>query len=460
MASANTVPATNIVSYVYYNGLGQQVGSLDGEGYYTAYQYDVAGNLTQSTRYANRQVGTALAGTPPQVLAAVPATLPAGGYVLSGTLDQVSKSTWTAFGQIDTQTAVDGTVSKYTYNSIGNRLSTVVAAGAGDSRTLQARYDKQGHLTRELSALGSIELAKLAAPTQAQIDTVWNAYGTTYTYDASGRRTQSKDANGNVTLFFYDAANRLTYSVRQVKNPASATTEWVGEVSARQFNTLGQLTTEIRYANRIAATALATLSGGNEAQIKAAGIIVADAANDSRSNYTYLLTGQLSRSTVKLNGTENAITDNYTNAFGERSILQMALDATHTQREAFAYDRRGLLLTDQRDVVWASNTSATGATLRATYDAFGRSISSTDANGVVSTAAYDKLGRQIQSTSASGSLNLVRSSTYDAFGRVLSQTDALGKVTTYGYAIDTATGKTTLTITTPEAIVTKVVSDR
>ncbi|MBI2305748.1 MAG: RHS repeat protein, partial [Rhodocyclales bacterium] len=460
IVGADANPSTNLTCFAWYNGQGQLVGSLDAEGYYTAVQYDLAGNRTRTTRFANRLVGIPSEQTAPQLVTATPGVAPSGGYVLVSSKDQVTQATWTAFNQLDSETAADGTLSKYAYDAAGKRLSTVIAQGAADSRSRQARYDQQGRLVQELAGLGSQALAALGStPTQAQVDAVWAAYGTTHAYDAGGRRIRSTDANGNVTLFFYDAANRLTYSVRRVRNPANAA-EWVGEVSARQFNALGQLAADIRYANRIAATPFAALTGGADSQIKAVGVIVADAGNDSRSDYTYLRTGELATSSVKLNATENTITTLIRDAFGAVSTRYSALDASRTRKAEYVYDRRGLLVQDQRDVVWAGNGSATGATVSTAYDAFGRAISRTDGRGIVRTAAYDKLGRQVSTVTAAGSLDLTQSASFDAFGRALTQTDPLGNVTTTAYAVDTARGTTTLTVTTPEGVVTQTVTDR
>jgi len=459
-AAAGANAADTQVSLAYYNGLGQLIGELDAEGYYTAYGYDPAGNRILTTRYASRLAGTAQAGLAPLVTATVPEPLPAGGYVLTQAQDQTQRASWNAFGQLATETAADGTVTRYDYDRQGQLIRQVVAQGAADSRSQLVRYDLQGRLVQELSALGAQALAALGeAATQAQIDALWQAYGTRYQYDAAGRRTQRIDANGNLTLYFYDRANRLTYTVLRVQDPATPGS-WLGEVSARQFNTLGQLTAEVRYANRLSAAALASLGGGDQAQLLAAGILVADASRDARTDYSYLLTGQLHTAAVTLNATETSLTEYLYNAFGERSVEHTALGAGLTRRTEYDYDRRGLLVQTRSDVAWAGNPGATGLTQASAYDAFGRRVSTTDATGVTHTAAYDRLGRQVQTVTAAGSLGLTRHSSYDAFGRVLTQTDALGAVTHYAYALDTALGRSTLTVTSPEGIVTRQEVDR
>ena len=307
---ANTQAANNLVAYAYYNGLGQLIGELDAEGYYTSHTYDPAGNKTQSTRYANRLVGTPVSGTPPQLLTSAPGTSPQGGYVLiNQSQDQTSRATWTAYNQIDTETAINGTVTRYNYDPMGHGISAIVADGTAEARQTQVRYDLQGRLIQELSAIGCQKLAALGAnPSQPQIDAIWLSHGITHSYDAAGQRTKSVNANGGTTLYFYDNTNRLTHTVTLVRNPSNPNNaaEWLGEVNERQFNALGELTAEIRYANRITAANVATLTGGDNVQLT--GKIVADTHQDSRTDYqsTINVTGGLTQtSTTKVNASQS-----------------------------------------------------------------------------------------------------------------------------------------------------------
>lgn len=460
IASANAAPSKNIDTFAYYNGLGQLVGELDGAGYYTAYQYDRAGNRTTTTRYANSLVGSAVVSIAPSLCLSIPGTLPTGGYILLSAKDQATQISWTAFNQIESQTSENGSLTRYTYDAQGNLSAILQGVGTPDDRTRLYRYDLQGRLTQELSARGAEVLDALGTnPTAEQIEAVWMAYGTTYVYDAGGRRIRSTDSNGNVTLFFYDADNRLTYTVRRVRNPTDGN-QWVGEASGRLYDVLGQLVADIGYSTRIGASAFSTLTGGSDTQIKAAGILVTDSGNDRRTDYTYALDGQLSRSAVRLSGTETAVTELSYNAFGELASRQTGQDATHIRREEFIYDRRGLLTQDNADIAWGSNSGATGKVTSIVYDVFGRAERSIDGNGIVYTTQYDKLGRQISVVTDAGGLALLRATTYDAFDRVLTQSDAQGKITTSAYAVDTASGRTTLTVTSPEGLVTKTVTDR
>lgn len=421
---AQLLPAANAADArtVYlYNAKGQLVAQVDAENYLTEYTYDAAGNLTKTVRYANKAVGTVTSASDPATIR--PATNAA---------DQTTQRTYDTFNRVLTETNVEGTVTAYTYDVMGNRTSTAVATSTTDLRTFNVRYDIQGRVAAELSAEGATKLT--VGMTQAQIDAIWAQYATTYTYDAAGRRTSSTDANGFRTLYFYDADSRLTHSVNAL-----------GEVTEQQYNAQGLLTASIRYATRISLTGLTGANAGgiaNNALLTALDA-VRNAAQDSKVTYTYGANGLVTGTT---DATGNQTTFAY-DAFGAEISRITALGDGRTVTGETAYDRRGLALQTVLD--------RTGLNLMTSvvYDAFGRVIRSVDRNGNVSEVTYDRLGRTISTKDPLGG---VRTSTYDAFDRVLTQTDALGNVTQYAYSDKNRT----VTVTLPGNIVTTTTHNR
>jgi YD repeat-containing protein len=407
--------ATDIHSYTLYNASGQVVGAIDAEGALTETVYDATGNKTQVVRYATRVTYTA------------GATL-ASLRPAANAQDQATSYAYDALNQLVSQTAPDGTVSQFTYDNVGNLISSVKAAGTAEVRTINARFDRQGRLTGELSGNGAALLT--GGQTQAQIDTIWAQYGVFHTYDAAGRRTSSTDALGNKTRFYYNADGRLVYTINAL-----------GEVKESVYNALGDLVQSVQYAKRVAASAF---SGGlADASVTAAVQAIADPLRDTRVSYGYDLRGKLVQTTDALG---NAVSQAL-NAFGEVTSKSQALGGGLTLDQVYSYDRRGLLT----QTVWDPtdlNTSA--ATV---YDAFGRAVQTTDARGNVRTTTYDRLGQVV---STRDPLNALRSTTYDAFGRVLTQTDALGKTTSFVY--DTV--NRSVRMTTPEGIVVTTVQNR
>jgi YD repeat-containing protein len=402
----------------------------------------------------------------------------ADGLLPYGGETQTTNYSYTVRNQLASRLDADGTMNLFVYDALGRMVSSstgwTLSNGrsgslvATDVRGQQQRYDLQGRLTGELSALGVAALEALgASPTQAQIDAVWATYGTHHEYDAAGRRTRTTDANGNQTLYFYDAMGRITYSVRRVRNPANAS-EWVGEVSKREYNALGQLTRERQMATFISATKLATLTGGAQSQITAGGVPT-ETTNDRVLDYTYHLTGEVRSTKTYLDAatSQTQTVTNYYTGFGQLQSRYIQQVAGRSRQDQFGYDRRGLLTWNRQDAQWGDSTSGSGANANAYvisqgFNAFGHLASRIDARGVTERYGYDKLGRQIavrtdpDDATGTPELNRLRQVAFDAFDRVIKQTDALGQITTYSY--DTA--NRTVTVTTPEGIVTKTTRNR
>lgn len=108
----------------------------------------------------------------------------------------------------------------------------------------QYRFDSLGNMVAELSPIG---VAALATTDSA---TVWAQYATTYVYDADGRRGSMTDPNGNRTLYYYDNDGRVAYTVNAL-----------GEVRQTSYNAFGQVAQTTQYANRLATSTLAIMTG-------------------------------------------------------------------------------------------------------------------------------------------------------------------------------------------------------
>ena len=418
------LPTANVAdahTFYLYDARGQQVGEVDAEGYLTERVYDAAGNVLKSTRYTNKAVGTVTANSD---LASI---RPA-----STATDQITARTYDGFNRVLTETNVEGTLTSYTYDAMGNLTLTTTAVGTTDVRKFNVRYDVQGRVTAELSAEGASKLT--TGQTQAQIDAIWAQYATTYTYDAAGRRTSSTDANGFRTLYFYDADSRLTHTVNAL-----------GEVTEQQYNAQGLLTASVRYATRISLTGLTGANAGGVANAALFSAIdaIRNPAKDSRVSYSYTATGLVSGIT---DATGNLTTRAY-DAFGEEVSRTSTLGGGDSVVQETSYDRRGLAT---QSVLDPSGLRLAESTV---YDAFGRAIRSVDRNGNVSEVTYDRLGRIVATKDPLGGTGVT---TYDAFNRALTHTDALGNVVTYAYSDKNRT----VTVTLPGGIVTTTQHNR
>lgn len=417
-ASAGDITTTLIL-----NARGQVAGEIDAEGYLTEKVYDANGNLTQSVRYA-----TALAAS---VLSSITAgTTVADIRPAANPEDRASSYSYDLLNRVTQSTDPAGTVTQFTYDLAGNLTQKISAAGTAQARTLTAKYDLQGRLVGELTGVGSALLT--GGLTQAQVDAVWTQYGLAHAYDAAGRRTSTTDGYGNKTLFFYDVDGHLTHTVNAL-----------GEVSENQYNALGQLSATVSYGTRINLAGLVGANAGGLVNAALSAAVVANAALDSKTTYTYNSFGGLAGSTDALG---NATALGY-NAFGDEIFRARDLGASQTLTQTTTVDRRGL---QTGTVLDAGGINAVTA---AVYDAFGRLTGSTDANGRASTRTFDRLGRTVTSVDP---LNVTRSSSYDAFDRVLTHTDGLGQATSYSY--DKAARS--VTVTTPEGVQVTTVQTR
>ncbi|HEY4079574.1 MAG TPA: LysM peptidoglycan-binding domain-containing protein [Burkholderiaceae bacterium] len=418
--------AEDIRSHYVLNSAGQIAGEVDGEGYLTEHVYDARGNLTQSIRYATALSATVRAGL-------TGATSVASLRPTPLTANKSTSWHYNALNQLDQMSDPNGLITSYSYDAVGNLIRTSRAAGT-EVRALTELYDLQGNLTGELDGVGSALLT--GNQTQAQIDAIWSQYATRYTYDRAGRRTSQTRPGNARTLYFYNADNRLAYTI-----------DALGQVEEHQYDGLGELTHVLRYGGKLPSTTLTSMSslsssgGGLVTTAITAAVqqLIAQGLATAKTDYAYDARGQLRTS---LNPLQYLSSTAY-NAFGEQQTLtqQLKTDGTSTARQ-LAYDRRGLLSSTTSDSLGLQ------AKVQYRYDAFGRRVGTTDANNLAQSASYDHLGRVVQTKDGKGA---ARSSTYDAFNRVLTQTDATQQTTRYVYD-DIARS---VTVTTPEGISSK-----
>ncbi|WP_440534032.1 Ig-like domain repeat protein [Variovorax sp. YR566] len=418
----------DIHSYNLYDAQGHIVAQVDGEGYLTEAVYDTRGNVIQTIRYADK-VG-AISST---------STLNGIRPTTNASQNQNVIRTWDNAGQLVSRTNVEGTVTQFSYSSVGQLVQTTTAVGTMDERTSRALYDIQGRLIGELDGRGSDAVA-LSDPLA-----LWAANGTTHTYDAAGRRTSTTDANGHRTLFFYDPIGRLRYTVNAL-----------GEVTESKYSALGQLDEQVVYGTRVDVSTLgATTPGGlNTAVLASQLAAVADATKDTHVLHIYNATGTEASSTDALGST----TSYSYNAFREAIASSYALKNGYVVTDTASYDRRGLATKR------VSDAATLAITQRKTYDAFGRVIENFDGNNNRSQIAYDRLGRIVTTTNP---LNGQQLTQYDAFNRVMYQRDTIGYWTSFGYnlanrstTVSTSAGVSVTTVHTSQGQTQSVTDGR
>ncbi|WP_005034730.1 Ig-like domain repeat protein [Holophaga foetida] len=421
----------DISTFTYYDGKGQVIAQVDGEGYLTEYTYDADGQLTQTTRYATKAKG------PITITSSLSSLRPTASAE-----DHTNLQAWDALGRLSTSTNAEGTVTSYVYDSLGRVIRTTTALGTTDQRIGRVKYDLQGRVVAELSGVGAAMIA--AGGDEASI---WSQYQTTYAYDAAGRRISQTDALGHKTVFLYDDAGRLRYTV-----------DAAGSVMEQTYDALGHVLTTTRYATALTGGNLTGLVGGllsdsaNQSTKSALDVAkAADAVHNATTTYTYNADGELEKTqqdlTVggdKLGGTTTRVynafgevvqtTQVYT-PFGEVAQATQSPTGSSSVTSTQQFDRRGLGIETLRD------TEGFRVETRAEYDAFGRLVKSWDGLNHLTQSSYDKLGRVVTVTDA---LTKVQRTSYDAFSRTLSQVDRNGNTTSYRYNTANRTMTTTL----------------
>ncbi|UIP21724.1 LysM peptidoglycan-binding domain-containing protein [Achromobacter deleyi] len=397
----------DISEYWLYNSHGRVVGHVDGERYLTESVYDASGNLTTRVRYATAVTGATPASTLAQLRPA------------SSAADQVWAFTYTRLNQVSSERNSEGSLTLYVYDKMGRLTSTVKAAGMANARGLLSRYDLQGRLIGELSGQGAAKLHEKM--TQAEVDQVWRDHGTTYTYDAAGRRTSMMDGAGHRTLYYFDQAGRVTHTVNAL-----------GYVEERVYDNVGQLVETIKYGTAIS---LQGLNGGlvNDA-LRVAIAAKSNTDVDIRATYSYTLDGKVAIETDAAGGVIQHIYD----AFGNEILRLSKISAAISRTDTMAYDRLGRLTELTEDA------TGYGRKTKREYDAFGRVTAVRDGYNTAVNHRYDKVGREVLTYDAFDQ----KITAYDAFGNVLARIDELGRRTTYAYDLKNRS----VTMTTPDGV--------
>lgn len=424
MPSVTAAGDDDLVDWIY-DLQGRLVAEVDGEGHLTEYSYDAGGRLSETRRYG-KSLGQRVTWV------AASAAFKYVRYSLAGlnNLDhstlgspQVTKRTYDARGLLDTETAVDGTVTKYVFDRL-QRLTTTIRAYGQDDRSNRVEYDGYGRVWREYDT-GNHIVAE-------------------HTYDDAGRLISTKDARGYTSVFYYDDAGRLVYTILK--------SELGGEVTETIYSNFSEVKATVSHANRLNSEYANALNGGKaDDTLRAKILALGDLQHDGRTEFDFNKRGQIQRAIDAL-GHKTRFTYN---AFGQLettvSDVDAALDSTRKLSTTLTYDRRGYLLETS-----SSNTAGMLVVQSSNeYDAFGRLMAAVDVRGQRTAYKYlrdDGGGRKITSTDAAGMVTTI----YDAFERVVQRIDRLNNPVKFEY--DDANRK--LTTTTAEGIKTSVEYNR
>ena len=426
-ASGNLLSSTdalgNTTSYTY-NAFNEVLTVTSPLGEVTVSTYDAHGNLLSTTDPLGKTTTYTYGDTySPGDLVSV--TDP-DGHVVHYTYDKygniVSTSVSPSSGVTDT--------SQSTYDQDGELVCTVSpdevakgvscpASGTGYvPGTTTNTYNAAGELTSSTNPLGNT---------------------TSYTYDLNGNQTSVTDPGGDVTTTTYDADNRVLSTTSGANGSApstisyaydlkpgtgacsssvagatycTTTTDANGQVSVEYYNALDELIETVRPGG--ITTGYTYDAAGNTTSMTD--------AEGRTTSYTYDADNRLVGITYS-DGTTPAVTYAY-NADGERTTMT---DGTGTT--SYTYDGDGRLTSETNGagatVVYgydpAGNLTSiaypSGKVVTRTYNGANELASVTDWNGETTSFSYDPSGNLVSTTYPNGD---VVSSSYDAANELTS----------------------------------------
>ncbi len=432
-----------------YNAQGNVTTMTDPAGHVTTNTYDGSGQLTRITDAAGQAIAL--------------------GYASDGSLgsiaDKAGHATRYQYAKINgttlkqSETAPDGTVTTYAYDSAGRvtgstraivtvagqPASAVVettaydANGNATSRTNAAgatttyQYDAAGQLTQETDSQGRKTTHEYTARGEKAKTTYPDGRADTWAYDNNGNETQSCES-GLCTRTAYDALDRPV----KVTDPGNYAVESI-------YDAAGQLTAS-KDARGHSTTFAYDLAGRETRQTNAAGIATTK-EYDLAGNLVKTTDGLGQATTHTYDGTNKrtsttlptgATTRYHYNANG---VLQQETNPLGHAHQ-YAYDSLGALqgvtdpLGQATTYTWngqnqlLTQTDANGHTTGYGYDLAGQRVSRTLPSGHRETLAYDSEGRLATRTAFDGSQTSYQ---YDAGGKLTKTTRSDGHTLTQGY---------------------------
>ncbi len=498
--------------YQYQVNFHALISATDQRGQTTIYAYDSQGHQTSTTDpQGNRTTSTYLASGLCQTV-----TDPRGDRTtyaydtlrrLTATTDPsggVTTLTYDANGYQQTSTDPLGRTTTTLHDVMGRVTGTIDPAGDRTTTTYNAarlQLTSTDALGQQTSTVydsynrGLVAEAINAVGTAAQADTLTsydaagrvsqkrdaNGWTTTYGYDRAGQHTQSNDALGGAAPSAYDLAGQPTSSRNALGAQSNSaynsvgevtqTTDAAGGVTTSAYDAAGNQTSTTDPLGHTATTVYDTLGRGTTA-IDALGnrtTTTYDAAGnvstvtDALGRVTSYAYDALNRRTMTTEAVGTAVQRTSTVAYNSAGQMTSTTDALgHTVttlydtagRVTTTIDALGNRTTTTYDTAGnvATVKDALGDVTTYAYDAQNRQTAVTDPNGHTTTTLYDAAGRVVEAIDPLGD---VAKTVYNALGEVVASIDGLGKVTQYGY--DAAGNRVSLT--DPDGNTTKWVYD-
>jgi large repetitive protein len=423
-SASNLVNSPDGVTRYVYDSANRLIYMLDQSNALTQYWYDANGSQVATTRYATKAAAS-LASTSALTLSQVQAAL-----TVNDALDMSAYQLYDRDGRLSLSFGADGVWTQYRYDSIGQLKETIVSNTSWSLNTNERLALRKGSTTIEVSKSTLDTLSHFASRFAAETNSSL-ARRSYQTYDQQGRVQYSVLDTGNgalVQLTQYDAAGRVIASTQYAKSITYVSDQSNDDIQAA-LTALGTDTDANRrrtlYTYDSAGRLHYTLQ---ETELKFLGL------NGTKQHYVvtevlYDGAGRVSKNTsfgndVWFSGdiTDASVTQSLSGAtrFSVSQLYDAAgrkiqtLDALN-HAEVFAYDARGLLVsyTDRMLAQWTY-----------TYDSAGRKTLEKSPEVKLTLAEIgdnSSLGINFQTSERTRSV--LTKFEYDALGNLIRKTD-------------------------------------
>ncbi|KRB81813.1 hypothetical protein [Duganella sp. Root198D2] len=329
VANASPAPhANDRVARNSYDKDGKLRFTMDGEGYLSEFQYDLAGRHTGTVRYA---------------AAVDPAARSGSGWMTAAasSVGITASTTYDGRGQVVSQTDGAGNTTTFTYDGQGNVLTSTTAGVA-----TCFVYDKLNRLIESHADANASNVTSKVA------------------YDAQGNKVAVTDAMGNTTRLVYDASNRQVFSI-----------DPLGIVTETRYNANGNAVATIRYSKAINVVSAEQVLGASDVRA----VLSADIESvvhqrydrDGRLTWTVDATGAATQLVYDAKG--NVVRRiAYKNALGTDELASLAANPGAVPVPANEFTATSYIYDENDRLVFTID--AMGAVAESRYDAQGNVI--------------------------------------------------------------------------------------
>ena len=427
-------PTVQAIDRWEYAGVGGQVSKHTSPvGDVTLYGYSAAGDLNSLT-----QPGGGVTSYTHNRWGAVQTVTQAGVAIGTNTFDSAGRVTRTDGpaitnpitsvvhrGRFEGVYAPTGVVASTTETDLAtgvlrntlysyDRQLREIQSTSPDGGVIRRDFDLRGNVVRVCDARG--KCVRSDYNTSNQLTATWavNYNGgadrrlRAYTYDLGGRVLTEIDENGTVFRYGYDGADRRTSTTLLAINDTTRNVR----IAQMVYDDRG-LPTTVTEGGTETLTPLRTTTTVYNVGGLTERVTINRTGGNHLTEMTYTAAGQIKSTTVRLEGTTDSSTVEYTYLNGELATETRILSPGNPENPRTTYG----------------------------YDAFGRLTSTTDPSGNVWTYVVNTAGLTTKVTGPPVEVNGVAPAVaasptdigYDAYGNVISRRDPLGHVTSYEY---------------------------